>query len=73
MYIILMVKSLLETELLNYDFIRISRNALINLHYVKSVTKDLIVMKNGHRFYISSRKLKDIKNAINAFNEDKKC
>ena len=61
----------IENELNKYDFIKISRNTLINLNYIKDMSKDMIVMKNGRRFYISSRNVTEVKNRFKKFNEER--
>ena len=57
----------IENELNKYDFIKISRNTLINLNYIKDMSKDMIVMKNGRRLYISSRNVTEVKNGLSAY------
>lgn len=61
----------IENELNKYDFIKISRNTLINLNYIKDMSKDMIVMKNGRRFYISSRNVIEVKNRFKKFNGER--
>ena len=61
----------IENELNKYDFIKISRNTLINLNYIKDMSKDMLVMKNGRRFYISSRNVTEVKNRFKKFNEER--
>ena len=61
----------IENELNKYDFIKISRNTLINLNYIKDMSKDMIVMKNGRKFYISSRNVIEVKNRFKKFNEER--
>ena len=35
------------------------------------MSKDMIVMKNGRRFYISSRNVTEVKNRFKKFNEER--
>ena len=61
----------IASGLLDYDFVKISRNTLINLNYVKNISKDIIVMKNGRKFYISSRNITPVKIRLKKFNQIK--
>lgn len=54
----------IASELTNFDFIKISRNTLINLNYIKNISKDTVTMKNGRKFYISSGNMAKVKKQI---------
>ncbi len=60
--------SKLEKQLAGYDFIRVSRNTLVNLEHIKELSGDRVTMKNGSEVYITPIKIKEIKDAIAEYN-----
>lgn len=45
-----------EKELPNY-FIKINRSDIVNMNYVKEIKREIITLQNGHKLYISRRKI----------------
>ena len=56
--------SKIEKQLAAYDFVRVSRNTLINLEHVKNISGKRVVMKNGMIIYVTSKKIYDVKEAV---------
>ena len=61
----------IASELENYAFVKISRSTLLNLNYIDNISRDMAVMKNGRKFYISSRNITEVKNRLKKIDGEK--
>lgn len=61
--------SRIDGQINKYDFVRISRSALINIKYVLSVKDDYVVMINDQKLHISRGRKTDVYNKWNECKE----
>lgn len=52
-YMVLSTMKNIENELASYDFVRIHKSFLINLHYFESIEGNLVQLKSGTRLQVS--------------------
>ena len=52
-YMVLSTMKGMENELASYDFVRIHKSFLINLHYFESIEGNLVQLKSGTRLQVS--------------------
>ncbi len=51
----------LESQLEPYGFLRINHGCLVNYEYIRSITKDEAVLKNGERLSVSRRRVQQVR------------
>lgn len=56
--------SSMEEQLGSKMFVRVNRSTFVNVRYIKGINNEEIFMKDGKRFYISSKNYKSVKNLI---------
>lgn len=56
--------SSMEEQLGSKMFVRVNRSTFVNVRYIKEINNEEIFMKDGKRFYISSKNYKSVKNLI---------
>ena len=61
--------SKIEKQTADYDFIRINRNTLVNMNYVKNMSGKQLVMKDGTIIYVTPNRIPDTQNAIKKYSE----